>query len=166
MAIRANGSSLCGERWELWIRRAALDVRPIMEANAGAIWPLDVASACLVSLAALSLILALIGLYASVSYALGRRTREMGIRAALDATPSHILDAALYDTASLLGIGAPAGLGFAIAAAIGSSYSYLNARIGSSLAARRAGTTQANSVTSARSTAVPSQIAGSRGLRP
>jgi putative ABC transport system permease protein len=95
---------------------AALDVRTIKEATAGAIWPMQVASAFLVSLAALGLILALIGLYASVSYAVGRRTREMGIRAALGATPSRILGAALYDTAWVLSIGALAGLAFAIAA--------------------------------------------------
>jgi ABC-type antimicrobial peptide transport system permease subunit len=94
----------------------ALDVRTMLDATAGAIWPMQVASGFLISFAALGLILALVGLYASVSYSVRRRTREMGIRAALGASPSRILGAALSDTAWVLLIGALAGLGFAIAA--------------------------------------------------
>jgi predicted permease len=95
---------------------AALDVRTMRDATAGAIWPMQVASGFLASLAALGLMLALVGLYASVSYGVSCRTREMGIRAALGATPVRILGAALGDTAWVLAIGAVAGLGFAIAA--------------------------------------------------
>jgi putative ABC transport system permease protein len=94
----------------------ALDVRTMLDATAGAIWPMQVASGFLISFAALGLILALVGLYASVSYSVRRRTREMGIRAALGASPSRILGAALSDTAWVLLIGVLAGLGFAIAA--------------------------------------------------
>jgi putative ABC transport system permease protein len=95
---------------------AALDIRTLRDATAGAIWPMQVASGFLISLAALGLILALVGLYASVSYSVRRRTREMGIRAALGASPLRIAGAALSDTAWVLLIGAAAGLGLSIAA--------------------------------------------------
>ena len=70
---------------------AALDVRPMEEAVAGAMFPMRVASVFVGSLSGLGLVLSLVGLYGSVSYAVGRRTREMGIRAALGASRSRIV---------------------------------------------------------------------------
>ena len=60
--------------------------------------------------------LALVGLYGSVSYAVGRRTREMGIRAALGATRSRILLTALRDGITVVVGGILAGLASAVAA--------------------------------------------------
>ncbi|PYT30182.1 MAG: hypothetical protein DMG58_14890 [Acidobacteria bacterium] len=45
-----------------------------------------IASVFVGSLSGLGFVLSLVGLYGSVSYAVSRRTREMGIRAALGVT--------------------------------------------------------------------------------
>src|SRR5213076_907096 len=58
----------------------AIDIRPLSDAAAGAIFPMRIAAGFVGCLAALGLLLALIGLYAAVSYSVGRRTREFGIR--------------------------------------------------------------------------------------
>jgi putative ABC transport system permease protein len=93
---------------------AALDVRPLEEAVAGAMFPVRVATGFLGSLSALGLPLSLIGLYGSVSYAVGCRTREFGIRAALGASRQRIVRTALRDGVAVLvcgaGIGSPLAL--------------------------------------------------------
>ena len=76
---------------------SALDVRPLSDATAGAIFPMRVAAGFVGSLSALGLLLVLTGLYSSVSYATRRRTREMAIRAAVGATRSTILWTAIRD---------------------------------------------------------------------
>ncbi len=95
---------------------AALDIRTMRDATAGAIWPMQVASGFLISLAAVDLTLALVGLYASVSYSVRQRTRKMGIRAALGASQSRILGAALRGTGWVLLVGALAGVAISIVA--------------------------------------------------
>jgi putative ABC transport system permease protein len=90
---------------------AALDVRPLEEAVGGAMFPMRVATGFLGSLSSLGLALSLIGLYGSVSYEVGRRTRELGIRAALGASRQRIVWTAVRDGIAVLacgaGIGAP-----------------------------------------------------------
>src|ERR1017187_2813834 len=58
---------------------SALDVRPLSDATAGAIFPMRAAAGFVGSLSGLGLLLVLTGLYSSVSYATRRRTREMEI---------------------------------------------------------------------------------------
>lgn len=72
------------------------------------------AAAFVSSIGVVGLVLALVGVYGSVSYAVSRRTREFGIRAALGATRARILRTALRDGALLLLAGAIAGLLLAI----------------------------------------------------
>lgn len=93
---------------------AALDVRPLEEAVAGAMFPMRVATGFLVSLSSLGLVLSLIGLYGSVSYAVGRRTREFGIRAALGASRQRIVWTALRDGVAVLACGAAIGAPLAL----------------------------------------------------
>ncbi len=95
---------------------SALDIRPLRNAVAGALFPMQVAAAFVVSLGALGLLLSLVGVYGSVSHAVGRRTREFGIRSALGATPQRILWTAMRDGAILLVAGAAVGLLFALSA--------------------------------------------------
>jgi predicted permease len=93
---------------------AAVDVRPLEEAVGGALFPMHVATGFLGSLSSLGLALSLIGLYGSVSYAVGRRTREFGIRTALGASRHGMVWSALRDGVAVLacgvGIGAPLAL--------------------------------------------------------
>ncbi len=95
---------------------SALDVRPLSDATAGAIFPMRVAAGFVGSLSGLGLLLVLTGLYSSVSYATRRRTREMAIRAAVGATRSTILWTAIRDGVAVLACGVAAGLPLAIAA--------------------------------------------------
>jgi putative ABC transport system permease protein len=95
---------------------SALDVRPLSDATAGAIFPMRVAAGFVGSLSGLGLLLVLTGLYSSVSYATRRRTREMAIRAAVGATRATILWTATRDGVVVLAWGVAAGLPLAVAA--------------------------------------------------
>ena len=86
------------------------------DAVEGALFPMRMASALVGSLSALGMVLALVGLYGSISYSVGRRTREMGIRSALGATAGRITWTALGDGVKIVAIGAALGLALAIAA--------------------------------------------------
>jgi putative ABC transport system permease protein len=97
---------------------AALQIRPIQDAVSGAMFPLRVASGFVGAMSSLALILALVGLYASVSDAVSRRTREMGIRSALGASQGRIVWVAIKDGLVLLGGGAILGLSLALAAIV------------------------------------------------
>jgi predicted permease len=97
-------------------RTAALDVRPLEEAAAGALFPMRVATGFLGALSGLGLALSLTGLYGSVSYAVGRRTRELGIRAALGASRRRIVWTALRDGTAVLACGTGIGVPLAFLA--------------------------------------------------
>ena len=58
----------------------------------------------------LAAMLAAIGLYGTISYAVTRRTREFGIRIALGAVRSRILKLVLLEVGSMLAVGVGAGL--------------------------------------------------------
>jgi hypothetical protein len=95
---------------------AAVEVRPLTDATAGALFPMRIAAAFAGSLAGIGLLLVLTGLYSSVSYATRRRTHEMAIRAAVGATRSMILWTAISDSMAVLGCGVVGGLPLAVAA--------------------------------------------------
>ena len=95
---------------------SAQDVRPLRDAVEGAMIPMQVAAGFVGSLSGLGLVLALVGLYGSASFAAGRRTREMGIRVALGATRGRILLAALRDGMVVALCGILIGLALAVAA--------------------------------------------------
>ncbi len=63
----------------------------------------------------LALVLAMVGLYGAVSYAVSRRTHEIGIRMALGASPSLVLKLVLTGGLKLTLIGAAAGVAAALA---------------------------------------------------
>jgi predicted permease len=65
----------------------------------------------------LALVMAAIGIYGVMSYAIGRRTSEIGLRMALGASQSGVLRMVLRETAVLLGAGIVIGLPCAIWAA-------------------------------------------------
>ena len=65
---------------------------------------------CAAALGALGLLLAVIGLFAAVSWSVSERKKEMGIRAALGARPSHLLRMVLWQTLRVAGTGVAIGL--------------------------------------------------------
>jgi predicted permease len=69
------------------------------------------------SFAGLALVLTIVGLYGVMTYAVARRTREIGVRIALGAQRVAVLKMVLRDAAILLGIGIVLGIAAAAASA-------------------------------------------------
>ena len=63
---------------------------------------------------ALALLLAGVGLYGVLSYTVGQRTREIGIRMALGATPRSVVDLVVQHGLRLAGLGLLIGLAAAL----------------------------------------------------
>ena len=60
--------------------------------------------------AGIALVLAIAGIYGTVSYAVAQRTQELGIRAALGATRADVLRLVLWDGLKPVGLGLALGL--------------------------------------------------------
>jgi putative ABC transport system permease protein len=65
--------------------------------------------------AVLALLLSLVGLYAVVSHSVAQRTREMGVRLALGASPARLLRLVILEGVKLVSVGVVVGLGVALA---------------------------------------------------
>jgi predicted permease len=79
--------------------------------------PARLAAVAFGAFAALALILALIGVFGVVSYAVTRRRREVGIRMSLGARPPQVVRMLVRDGLTLVAIGASGGLAIAFASA-------------------------------------------------
>ncbi len=93
---------------------AHVEVKTMKEITAFSTVPNQVGAVLLGSMGALGLVLASIGLYGVLAYAVGRRTREIGVRVALGASRGQVLRVVLGDAAALIGIGGAMGIALAV----------------------------------------------------
>jgi putative ABC transport system permease protein len=85
-------------------------VRPMAQVIRESAWAPPVYSAMFSTFAALALGLATVGLYGVISFSVGRRAHEMGIRRALGAVGRDVLGLIVRDAMRLVGIGVAIGL--------------------------------------------------------
>lgn len=99
------------------------DVRPASELVAQNVERPRHRMVLLALLGGLGLLLTLVGIFAMTAYAVARRTREIGVRIAVGATPTDVLTMMLADVAKPVGIGILAGLsGAALATRVIASF--------------------------------------------
>jgi hypothetical protein len=91
------------------------DVRTMEEVMEFQVLPFRLAAWGATAIGGLGLLLASIGIYGVMAYALSQRTKEIGIRIALGANRLDLLRLMLRDGGRLVGIGVVVGLGLAFA---------------------------------------------------
>jgi putative ABC transport system permease protein len=95
---------------ELDPRVALYQVQTFDEVVSRSLWRQRLQGSVLSVFAGLSLMLACVGLYGVIAYAVAQRTREMGVRIALGATRSNVLGLVLADSGRLVAAGLAIGL--------------------------------------------------------
>jgi predicted permease len=113
------GTMLAAVRREAQALDAGLplyNTKTLDEQKSSSLYTSRMAATLLTVFGLLALLLAAIGLYGVMAYAVNRRTREIGIRLALGAQSKDVLRQALREGMSIAAIGLALGLGGAVAA--------------------------------------------------
>jgi putative ABC transport system permease protein len=97
--------------------QAVADFKTVKQLQRDDVAPDRLRSMLLTAFAGLAVVLAVLGLYGVIAHAVVHRTQEIGIRAALGASPAHVLRLVLGQAVSMIGLGIVAGLGMSLAAA-------------------------------------------------
>jgi predicted permease len=95
---------------------ALYDAMPLTEYTQAALYPQKVAASMLAALGILSMVLAAVGLYSVMAYAVSERTHEIGVRMALGARPRDVLAMVLRKGMILTVAGLLAGMAAALVA--------------------------------------------------
>ncbi len=101
--------------WAVDKEQAVANVMPLEELVDDKLAPRKMQTSLLGGFAALALLLATLGIYAVLSFAVTQRTQEIGVRAALGAEPADILRMVLSQGMRLFVVGAAIGLAAAFA---------------------------------------------------
>jgi predicted permease len=96
-----------------------VQVKTMRQHLAQMVLPAQLGAVAFALFASLALVLAMIGIYGVVQYAVARRTREVAIRLAVGARPEGIVRLLMSEGVRLVIIGAVVGLGLSLAAARG-----------------------------------------------
>jgi ABC-type antimicrobial peptide transport system permease subunit len=97
--------------------RALGSIRPVTEILDDQLAEEQGMAALSAGLGVLALVMAAVGLYGVISYAVTRRTQEMGIRLALGATGRQVTGLVMREVALLLSLGIAVGGGASVAGA-------------------------------------------------
>jgi predicted permease len=93
---------------------AAVELKPMSRALAFAMMPSQAGAILLGSIGLLGLVLAAVGLYGLLAYAISRRTREIGLRVALGARRGDVVRLVMREGAWIVGTGLGVGTALAL----------------------------------------------------
>jgi putative ABC transport system permease protein len=93
------------------------EMRTMAEVRKATTWEQEFFGDLMASFAAAAMLLACLGIYALISYSVGRRSREIGVRLALGARPADVVRMLLREAAKVGGAGLFTGLVLAVAVA-------------------------------------------------
>jgi predicted permease len=121
--VRANGSpdALVGPVRDALQRIGptfpTFRLMPMRELRRYTTWEQEFFGDLMAGFAGAALLLACLGIYALISYSVGRRSREIGVRLALGARPADVIAMLLRETVKVGGFGLAVGLALAVAIA-------------------------------------------------
>jgi putative ABC transport system permease protein len=103
-------SAVTAAIWRVDPEQAVFDVLPMNERVLNTVWQQRLSSTLFIAFSVLALILASVGIYSVLSYAVTQRTREIGIRMALGAQRRDVLHMVLYEAIKMVLVGVVIGI--------------------------------------------------------